>query len=83
MSPEREKVTIQFYNYFGTRWLEGSKFPSFLWNHYETIEPRSNNHSEGYKFTLNNEIYSVHPNIVGLIGTLKEQDVLNSIGGLR
>ena len=72
-----------FYTYFRTTWLEGAKFPPALWNHYETIGPRSKNHVEGHNFTLNNDIDSVHPNIFRLKGTLKEHEVLNSMNYIR
>ena len=37
-----------FVNYFESTWIgRDSKFPKDMWNHYETIGPRSNNHVEG------------------------------------
>jgi hypothetical protein len=82
VSPHVEKFNL-FYIYFRTTWLDGSRFPPSLWNHYETIGPRSNNHVEGYNFTLNNDIDSVHPNIFSLTNTLKEHEVLNMMNYIR
>ena len=81
-SPHVDKFNL-FYNYIRTTWLDGSKFPPALWNHYETIGPRTNNHLEGYNFNINNEIDSNHPNIFSLINTLKELEVLKSMDYVR
>ena len=80
--PQTDKFVL-FYNYFRSTWLEGLKFPPSFWNHYETIGPKSNNYVEGYNLNLNNDIDSVHPNIFGLIGTLKANEVLNSMNYIR
>ena len=57
--PHNETFNL-FYTYFRTTWLEGSKFPPALWNHYETVGPRSNNHVEGFNFPLNVSIDCIH-----------------------
>ena len=36
----------------------GSNFSPAFWNHYETVEPRSNNHVEVHNFSLNVSICS-------------------------
>ena len=44
---EHEDKLNSFVNYFESTWLSSdAKFPKEMWNHYETIGPRSNNHVE-------------------------------------
>ena len=81
-SPHVDKFNL-FYNYIRTTWLDISKFAPAVWNRYETIGPRTNNHLEGYNFNINNEIDCNHPNIFSLIVTLKELECLSSMDYIR
>ena len=52
-SVNHEKLRL-FVNYFESTWISrDSKFPKEMWNHYETIGLRSNNHVEGYNLKFN------------------------------
>ena len=42
-------------------------FPPHIWNHFETVGPRTNNHVEGFNFKLNQYSFSNHPKIYQLI----------------
>ena len=52
--------------YFDATWLMGCFLPT-LWNHSNTIGPRTNNNVEGFHSKFNRSIGSPHPNIYKLI----------------
>ena len=56
-----------FIDYFRSTWFD--RFKPILWNHYETIGPRSNNHLEGYNFKINKYIDFIHPKIYNFANT--------------
>ncbi|CAF1044738.1 unnamed protein product [Brachionus calyciflorus] len=50
----------------------GRNFESKLWNHANTIDPRTNNHVEGFHNKLNKWIAKPHPNIYQLISVFQK-----------
>ena len=56
----------EFILYYERTWLS-SIYPLELWNHYETLGPRTNNHVEGDNAALNRFVNKVSPNIYDLI----------------
>ena len=78
--PQSNKLHL-FSNYFYSIWFE--RFKPALWNHYETIGPRSNNHLEGYNFKINKYIDCIHPNIYSLINTFKDLELLISMNFIQ
>jgi hypothetical protein len=74
LSDHIEKI-VSFINYYRSTWLDSSSmFPPKIWNHYDTIGPRTNNHVEGYNFKLNRYSFCNHPNIFELINLLKSME---------
>ena len=49
-------------------------FPPSIWNHYETIGPKTNNHVEGLNFKLNQYSFCSHPNIYQLIELFRQME---------
>ena len=47
-------------------------FPPNVWNHYETIDPRTNNHVEGFNFKTNQYSFCNHPKIYQLIELFRQ-----------
>ena len=71
----------RFINYYQTTWL--SLFPLSLWNHYDTIGPRTNNHVEGENAALNRFVNVESPDIYSLILCLKDIESLVAIKYLK
>ena len=65
-----------FVKYFRSTWF--TLFPPRLWNHHETIGPRTNNHVEGYNNKINLYIDCDHPNVFSLVNTLKQLESIIS-----
>ncbi|CAF1071876.1 unnamed protein product [Brachionus calyciflorus] len=65
------KLIENFLTYFVDTWFEGN-FESKLWNHANTIDPRTNNHVEGFHNKLNKWIAKPHPNIYQLISVFQK-----------
>ena len=66
--PQSDKLD-SFLDYFHATWFD--RFKPNHWNYYETIDPRSNNHLEGFNYKLNKFIDFIHPNIYSLVNTFK------------
>ena len=58
----KNKKMEEFLDYFVNNYFEGS-FPIDLWNHYNTVGPRTNNNLEGYNNKLKLHVSRAHPNI--------------------
>ena len=54
-----------------------------MWNHYETVGPRSNNHVEGYNLKLNRYVSTVHPNVLNLIQDLRDLESFFAINYIQ
>ena len=73
-----------FVNYFESTWIgRDSKFPKDMWNHYETIGPRSNNHVEGYNLKFNRYVETIHPNVYKLIQDMRDQEAFCSMNYIQ
>ncbi|VDI61105.1 Hypothetical predicted protein [Mytilus galloprovincialis] len=62
--------TLAFTDYVTEYWVETNRH---LWNHYDTVGPRTNNHLEGWHHKLKNHVEHPHPNIFNLVKLLKKQ----------
>ena len=68
-----------FINYFTSTWLSNSAmFPPNVWNHYDTIGPRTNNHVEGFNFKYNQYSFCNHLNICQLIELFRQLETIIS-----
>jgi hypothetical protein len=76
---ELKEYVLYFYN----TWLINPNYPIALWNHYETIGPRTNNHLEGYNFKINTSIDYNHPHIYSAIGTFQQLEATTSLNYLN
>jgi hypothetical protein len=56
--------------YFNAVWFQN--FAISVWNHYDTVGPRNNNHVEGFHSKLNRLCQVAHPNIFKSIGIVKD-----------
>jgi hypothetical protein len=63
--------------YFNAVWFQ--KFEISLWNHYDTVGPRTNNHVEGFHSKLNRLCQEAHPNIFKSIGIVKDIETETAI----
>ncbi len=63
--------------YFNAVWFQ--RFEILLWNHYDTVGPRTNNHVEGFHSKLNKVCQEAHPNIWKSIGIIKDIETEKSI----
>ena len=74
-----------FYMYFMSTWVDGKgAFDTKIWNHHNTIGPRTNNHVEGANHKLNEFIDAKkHPDIYSLILTLKDMETEAKIQFMR
>jgi hypothetical protein len=72
--PASQKIE-EWFDYFVNTWFEG-EFPPSMWNHSNTVGPRTNNHVEGYHHKINNWINKQHPDIYSLINVNKKMDSL-------
>jgi hypothetical protein len=63
--------------YFNAVWFQ--KFEIALWNHYDTVGPRTNNHVEGFHSKLNRLCQEAHPNIFKSIGIVKDIETETAI----
>ncbi len=63
--------------YFNAVWF--TTYPISVWNHYETVGPRTNNHVEGFHSKLN-KISGRRPNIYRSINFFKEIETETTIG---
>ncbi|KAK6183513.1 hypothetical protein SNE40_010983 [Patella caerulea] len=55
---------VEMNDYVVETWVDyGARFPLHLWNHHQTIGPRTNNNLEGFHSRLNKELPHNHPNI--------------------
>ena len=71
---QNDKIDL-FISYYRSTWLsESSLFPPKIWNHFDTVGPRTNNHVEGFNFKLNTYSFCKHPNVYVLINLLKEME---------
>ena len=68
----------EFLDFFNNTYFEG-KFPIQLWNHYDTIRPRTNNHLEGYNLKIKKTVAVAHPDIFKAITILQNEEVIASI----
>jgi hypothetical protein len=62
--------------YFNAVWF--TTYPISVWNHYETVGPRTNNHVEGFHSKLN-KISGKRPNIYRSINVFKEIETETTI----
>ncbi|XP_071154896.1 uncharacterized protein, partial [Mytilus edulis] len=62
--------TLAFTDYVTEYWVETNRH---LWNHYDTVGTRTNNHLEGWHHKLKNHVEHPHPNIFNLVKLLKKQ----------
>ena len=75
---KNEKIDL-FIKYFTSTWFSTScMFPPHIWNHYETVGPKTNNHVEGFNFKLNQYSFSSHPNIYQLVQLFKQMETVIS-----
>ena len=63
----------EFMDYFVDNYFEGS-FPIELWNHYDTVGPRTNNNLEGYNNKLKTHVSRAHPSIFKSIELFQTQE---------
>ncbi|CAF1097435.1 unnamed protein product [Brachionus calyciflorus] len=70
--------TDKMINYFDNTWMMG-RYPRALWNHSNTIGPRTNNNVEGFHSKFNRSIGSSHPHIFKLIKLFQDYESLFSI----
>ena len=54
-----------------------------MWNHYETVGPRSKNHVEGYYLKFNRFVATVHPNVLNLIQDLRDLESFSTINYIQ
>ncbi|CAF0898485.1 unnamed protein product [Brachionus calyciflorus] len=77
--PKNEKTsTDKMINYIDNTWIMG-RYPRALWNHSNTIGPRTNNNVEGFHSKFNRSIGSSHPHIFKLIKLFQDYESLFSI----
>lgn len=58
------------YDYFVSNWMS-SNYPVEIWNHSETIGPKTNNHLEGFHSKITRHLGAAHPNIYKLVKLFK------------
>ncbi len=63
----------EWFDYFVNTWFDG-EFQTSVWNHSNTVGPRTNNHIKGYHHKINNWIN--HPDFHSLINVYKKVDSL-------
>ncbi|CAF0726925.1 unnamed protein product [Brachionus calyciflorus] len=71
--PDLCKLIENFVAYFVDTWFEGC-FDVAMWNHANTIGPRTNNHVEGFHNKLNKWIQKPHPDTYQLISVFQKID---------
>lgn len=72
------KLIENFVAYFVDTWFEGS-LETKLWNHANTIGPRTNNHVEGFHNRLNKWVSKAHPSIYQLITVFQKIETKASV----
>ena len=79
-SPVTKDKLNQLLTYFDRTWRKNtSKFGPSLWNRFNILGPRTNNHIEGWHSSLNKKIGSAHPNIFKFIDIIKKEQVRNEL----
>ncbi|XP_076094650.1 uncharacterized protein LOC143065150 [Mytilus galloprovincialis] len=63
--------TARFTDYVTEYWVEGNRH---LWNHYNTVGPRTTNNLEGWHSKIKKIVQTPHPNIYKLIELLQRQE---------
>ncbi|CAF0853002.1 unnamed protein product [Brachionus calyciflorus] len=76
--PRSSKLT-QFLQYFETTWINHKVYKIDLWNHFDTLGPRTNNHVEGDNHKVNSYIDFTHPHIYSAINTFKSLETTTSL----
>jgi hypothetical protein len=69
--PEYTEID-KFLDYYVETWLDG--FERNIWNHFENLGPRTNNHVEGYNSRFNGIVNVSHPNIWKFITCLQAEE---------
>ena len=60
-----------FNDYLVVNWVD-ARFPLQMWNHHNTMDPRTNNNLEGFHTRLNRNLPHNHPNIYRFIEVLRQ-----------
>jgi hypothetical protein len=68
--------TTTFTDYFTTHWVETNRH---IWNHYQTVRPRTTNNIERWHNGIKKMIKVPHPNIYHLLTYLKEEQAANEV----
>ena len=71
-----------FIEYIINNYFEGS-FPKSMWNHFETVGNRTNNHLEGYNKKLKNFMGAKSPNIFKSVHLFQEEELNATLKFLR
>ncbi|XP_015791037.1 uncharacterized protein LOC107367805 [Tetranychus urticae] len=72
-SPTDENF-LAFVNYFRRNYInDNARFPIDTWNHFNSRDPRTNNHLEGWHFALNRSVGRYHANLWFYIEKLVKQ----------
>jgi hypothetical protein len=75
---EQPETSIQlnsFTAYFEKEWLSNVA----IWNHSESMGPRTNNHVEGYHSKLNKTLSSSQPKFIDMVVMFKNDESNNSL----
>lgn len=78
--PLYENKCQKFFDYFLKNWVHGNQVKAAMWNHSNTITPRTNNHVEGQNHNLKTQVQALHPDIYTfcqVIQNLERETVLN------
>lgn len=60
---------LRFADYVTEQWVDGQRD---VWNHFETVGPRTTNHVEGWHSKIN-KLVTHHPNIFRFISLIKQE----------
>ncbi|XP_046575249.1 uncharacterized protein LOC124283263 [Haliotis rubra] len=70
-SPASDRIE-DFKDYMVVTWVDyDARFPLSLWNHHNTVGPRTNNNLEGFHSRMNRSLPHRHPNIFRFVEVIR------------